>query len=170
MGNGLQRIVILISKNEEICNSEREVENAIVKIAIVFSAVFVYNTHNKLGKRVELTRKGGVNMAEEMTAFIVWAIVGCIMIGIGIGAYFSKKPVGFWANVKTFPVKDTKGYNRALGKLFVCYGAVFVVLGMPLLCGQNSPYIFLSVVGVMVETIAVMIVYSVRIEKRYREP
>ena len=148
---------------------KKTVGNASVKFTIAFSAVFAYNTHNKIGKRVELTRKGGVNMAEEMTAFIVWAIVGCIMIGIGIGAYVSKKPVGFWANVKTFPVKDTKGYNRALGKLFVCYGAVFIVLGMPLLCGQNSPYIFLSVVGVMVETIIVMIVYSVRIEKKYRE-
>lgn len=71
--------------------------------------------------------------------------------------------------MKTFPVKDTKGYNRALGKLFVFYGAVFVVLGMPLLCGQNSPYIFLSVVGVMIETIIVMIIYSVVIEKKYRE-
>ncbi len=118
---------------------------------------------------MELTVKGGANMTEEMTAFIVWAIVGCIMIGIGIGAYVSKKPVGFWANVKTFPVKDTKGYNRAIGKLFVCYGDVFIVLGIPLLCGQNSPYIFLSVVGVMVETIIVMIIYSVVIEKKYRE-
>lgn len=108
-------------------------------------------------------------MDGEKMAFMIWAIIGCIMIGIGIGAYVSKKPVGFWANAKTFPVKDTKGYNRALGKLFVCYGAVFLVLGIPLLCGQNSPYIFLSVVGVMIETIAVMIVYSVRIEKKYRE-
>lgn len=60
--------------------------------------------------------------------------------------------------------------HNKLGKLFVCYGAVFLVLGIPLLCGQNSPYIFFSVVGVMIETIAVMIVYSVRIEKKYREP
>ena len=113
--------------------------------------------------------EGRGNTAGEKMAFIIWAIIGSIIIGIGIGAYFSKKQVGFWANVKTFPVKDTKGYNRALGKLFVFYGAVFVVLGMPLLCGQNSPYIFLSVVGVMIETIIVMIIYSVVIEKKYRE-
>lgn len=60
MGNDLQIIVTLISKKiEEICNSERNAENAIVKNMIVFSAVFVYNTHNKIGKREKWTRKGG---------------------------------------------------------------------------------------------------------------
>lgn len=100
--------------------------------------------------------------------FIVWAIVGCILIGIGIGASFSKKAVGFWANSKTFPVKDIKGYNHALSKLFILYGVIFIVLGIPLLCDQNTPYILLSVVGVMVETIALMSIYSIVIEKKYR--
>lgn len=101
--------------------------------------------------------------------FIIWGIVGLIIIGIGISDFFSKKPVGFWANTKTFAVKDIKGYNHATGKLFVCYGVIFIVLGIPLLKGQNTPYILLSVFGVMIETIAIMAIYSLCIEEKYKE-
>lgn len=108
-------------------------------------------------------------MDGRIIGFIVWAIFGCIMIGIGISAFFSRKAVGFWANSKTFPVNDIKGYNRATGKLFIVYGVIFIVLGMPLLSGQTSPFILLSIVGVMIETIAIMAIYSVNITKKYTE-
>lgn len=108
-------------------------------------------------------------MEGRIIGFIVWAIVGCIMIGIGISAFFSKEAVGFWANIKTFPVNDIKGYNHATGKLFILYGVVFVVLGIPLLDGQNTPYILLSVLGVMIETIAIMAIYTLYITKKYRK-
>ena len=54
---------------------------------------------------------------------------------------FSKNPVGFWANTETIKVKDVKGYNRASGLLFIIYGIIFVILGIPLLEGQNTPYV-----------------------------
>ncbi|MBD5156273.1 MAG: hypothetical protein HDT13_01335 [Butyrivibrio sp.] len=108
-------------------------------------------------------------MYGRILGFIIWAIFGCFMVGMGISAFFSKKAVGFWANIKTFPVNDVRGYNHATGKLFIVYGIVFVVLGMPLLSGQNTPYILLSVLGVMIETIVTMAIYSLSITKRYRE-
>lgn len=108
-------------------------------------------------------------MDGSMIGFIVWAIVGCIMIGIGISAFFSKEAVGFWANIKPFPVNDIKGYNHATGKLFIAYGVVFIVLGIPLLSGQNTPYILLSVLGIMIETIAIMAIYTLFITKKYRK-
>lgn len=108
-------------------------------------------------------------MDGKIIGFIIWAIVGFIIICIGIYALFAKKAVGFGANIRTFPVKDIKGYNRATGMLFICYGIVFVILGIPLLSGQNSPYILLSAIGVMIETIAIMAIYSLVVEKRYRE-
>ncbi|MEF9941436.1 MAG: hypothetical protein RSA90_05575 [Lachnospiraceae bacterium] len=101
--------------------------------------------------------------------FIVWALVGCFMIGLGIRAFFSKKVVGFWANIKTFRVNDIRGYNHATGKLFILYGVVFIVLGMPLLSGQNTPYILLSVLGVMMETIVIMVIYSLVVTKKFEE-
>ena len=106
-------------------------------------------------------------MSGAIIGFIIWAAVGFIMICIGISAFFSKKAVGFWANIKPIQVKDIKGYNRATGRLFICYGIIFVVLGIPLLCGQNSPYILLSVIGVLIETITVMVVYSLVVTKKY---
>ena len=43
-----------------------------------------------------------------------------------------------------FEVKDRKKYNAAVGKLFSVFGLVFILFGLPLLAGQNSPWIFLS--------------------------
>ncbi len=45
----------------------------------------------------------------------------------------------------------------------------FVILGIPLLDGQNTPYVLLSVIGVMVETIVIMAAYSLVIVKKYEE-
>ena len=108
-------------------------------------------------------------MSGAIIGFIVWAIFGCMIICIGISSLFSKKAVGFWANIKPINTKDIKGYNRATGMLFICYGIIFVVLGMPLLSGQNSPYILLSVLGVMTETIVTMAIYTLVIEKKYKD-
>ena len=71
--------------------------------------------------------------------------------------------------MKAFPVRDIKGYNHALRKLFIFYGMLFVVLGIPLLSAQNTPYILLSVFGVMIETIVFMVIYSLFIEKKYKK-
>lgn len=100
--------------------------------------------------------------------FIIWAVVGAIIILMGIKDIFSKKAAVFWANVEQFPVNDIKGYNRATGILFILYGIIFIVLGLPLLSGQNSPVILLSVLGVMLETIALMAIYIIVITKKYR--
>lgn len=108
-------------------------------------------------------------MSGSIMGFIIWVLVGCFIIGVGIRAFFSKKTVGFWANIKTMPVNDIRGYNHATGKLFILYGGILIVLGIPLLGGQNTPYILLSVLGVMIETIAIMAIYSLSIEKKYRK-
>ncbi len=55
-----------------------------------------------------------------------------------------------------------------MGKLFIAYGVIFVLLGLPMPGGQNSPFIILSVLGVMVETIATMIIYTLSVAKKYR--
>lgn len=106
-------------------------------------------------------------MSGAELGFIIWAVVGLVIIGIGIKAIFSKKAVGFWANVKTVSVKDVRGYNRATGLLFIGYGIVFILLGTPLLCGQNSPFILLSAIGVMFASIALMVIYSQVITKKF---
>lgn len=107
-------------------------------------------------------------MSGNMIGFIIWALVGFIIVGIGISAFFSKKAVGFWANVEVEKVKDIKKYNFAVGKLFIVYGVVFIALGLPMLSQQNSALIIFSVIGTMFETIVVMVVYTLVISKKYR--
>ena len=104
-------------------------------------------------------------------AFVIWLLMSIAFVILGIYASVSKKEVafGFWANADTFPVNDVKAYNRAVGKLWIVFGIVFVVLGLPLLKGQNNPFIILSILGIMIEAIAAMVVYTTVIEKKYRK-
>ena len=110
-------------------------------------------------------------MTETTLAFIIWSAVGLLFIIMGIYAFFSKKsqPMGFWANAKMFEVTDVRKYNAAVGKLFIGFGIVFILLGLPLLAGQNSALIILSGFGVMAETIIIMAIYTIVIEKKYKK-
>lgn len=104
-----------------------------------------------------------------MTGFILWLIVGCLLVALGIGAFFAKKEVGFFNNVKPLPMRDVKAYNRAVGKLLIVYGIVFTALGLPLLAGQNSALLLLSILGVVAETIGAMAVYILVIQNKYEK-
>ena len=101
-------------------------------------------------------------MSENLLNFIIWSISGCLIIAIGISCFFSKKQAGFWANVNLPPVKDVKGYNHATGKLFVLFGVLLIALGLPI-------FIFLSIIGVLILTIAMMVVYIFYIDDKYRK-
>ncbi|MDD3220809.1 MAG: hypothetical protein EOM34_07575 [Clostridia bacterium] len=108
-------------------------------------------------------------MTGRMIGFISWCIGGGLLIAIGIAAYFSKKAVGFWANADMFEVTDVKKYNHAVAKLFCVFGLGFALLGLPMLNEQNSLGIFLSIIGTLFESLVVMAVYVIVIEKKYRK-
>lgn len=108
-------------------------------------------------------------MTEARLGFWIWCFVGALFICLGIYSLFSKKAIGFWANVEVFEVTDIKKYNAAMAKLFFVYGIVMILLGIPLLSGQNSVWIIFSSIGLMFETIIAMAVYITVIEKKYRQ-
>lgn len=108
-------------------------------------------------------------MSENLLNFIIWAISGCLIIAIGISCFFSKKQAGFWANVNPPKVEDVKGYNHATGKLLVLFGVLLIVLGVPILFDKSSLFIFLSIIGVLILTIATIAIYILYIEEKYRE-
>ena len=110
-------------------------------------------------------------MSETLLAFFIWLVIGLLFVGMGTHALFSKKaqPMGFWANAKMFEVTDVRKYNAAMGKLFIIYGIVFIILGLPLLSGENSADLILTMFGVMAETIVMMAIYTVVIEKKYKK-
>ena len=105
---------------------------------------------------------------EGFVGFVSWTAVGLVFVGNGRRCVKAKKATGFWANARTVPIGDVKAYNRAMGKLWCVYGAVLIVLGIPLLLG-NGLWILLSCIGVMVEAVGSMAVYTLYIEKKYRK-
>ena len=110
-------------------------------------------------------------MEGRWIAFIIWALIGVLFIAMGIYDLSSKKakPFGFWANAEVASIEDVKGYNRALGILWCVYGVLFVLIGLPLLAGQNSGSIIISILGTMFISIGAMIAYVVGIEPKYRK-
>ncbi len=105
----------------------------------------------------------------NILAFIIWACGGIAFVIMGIATIHSKKEASFWANVRTLPMKDVKAYNKSVGKLWIVFGVVFILLGLPLLAGQNSPWIIFSILGVMLEAIAAMAVYLIVIQKAHEK-
>lgn len=103
-----------------------------------------------------------------MVAFIIWVICGLFFLGMGIYSFRAKKEVGFWANAETLPMKNVKGYNKAMGKLWCVYSVIFILLGLPLLAGQNAAIIVVSVLGIVFEMLGAMVVY-LHIEEKYRK-
>ena len=100
--------------------------------------------------------------------FILWLAAGALFIGIGLKCFKSKEPSGFWANAETAPIEDIPSYNRAMGKLWCAFGVGLMILGLPMLVG-NRVWILVSCVGVMLETILVMMIYVLKIEGKYRK-
>lgn len=66
--------------------------------------------------------------------------------------------------------KNIKAYNKALGKLWCVFGFFFILLGTPFLLEeeQNSQLFIISTIGVFLEVIILMAVYTIKIERKYR--
>ncbi len=107
-------------------------------------------------------------MKENIFFFIILCIWGVLYICLAIYIWFSKKAIGFWGNRKMFEVTDIRKYNHAMSKLYVAHGIVFILLGLPLLTG-HSGWILLSIAGVVMETIVLIVVYSLAIRKKYKK-
>lgn len=109
-------------------------------------------------------------MKGSMMAFILWILIGAGFVIWGIAVLFAKKekPFGFWANAEVFPVKDVRAYNKALGKLFIVFGIIFMLLGIPFWEGNSAGMVF-TILGTMFLSIFMMVIYVTRIERKYRK-
>ena len=109
-------------------------------------------------------------MTAMMIGFVIWSLISVFLFGIGVSAWISKNPVGFFTGVKPPKVKDTKKYNRSVAALWFVYAILIEICGIPLLfLEQNSVGFIPVILGVVVITIALSIVY-LQIEKKYRLP
>ena len=107
-------------------------------------------------------------MEGNAIGFILWCIGGVFFICLAVYIWFSKKAIAFWGKAKMFEVTDIRKYNHAMSKLYVAHGIVFILLGLPLLTG-HSGWILLSIAGVVMETIVLIVVYSLAIRKKYKK-
>ena len=110
-------------------------------------------------------------MEGRLAAIVIWVILGVLFIVMGIYTRKSvrPRPFGFWANAQVPPMEDVKGYNRALGRLWTVFGILFILIGLPLLDGQNSAMLIITILGAMLISIGAMVVYVVGIEPKYRK-
>ncbi len=107
-------------------------------------------------------------MDGNIAAFLIWCGIALLFIIMGIASFFKKKPMGFWANAEQFEVTDVKAYNKAVGGLFIAFGAVVAASGIPLLF-ENKTFILLSVLGMMIAVIAMMAVYMIIITPKFEK-
>lgn len=99
--------------------------------------------------------------------FVIWSIVFLALLGIGIWAWKSDKAVGFYTGTTPPEVTDVRKYNRSVAVLWFVYAGLFELLGLPFLfLKQNAAGFLLVVLGVVVISIALMIVYN-RILRKY---
>lgn len=103
-------------------------------------------------------------------AYVVWILISILFVVIGIYIIKCKKakPFGFWANAEVPQVTDVVAYNKALGKLWIIFGIGFAIDGLPLLAGEKSPLIVISMIGAMFLCIGVMVYYTLAIEAKYK--
>ena len=101
--------------------------------------------------------------------FIIWTLISLLLLGIGIWAWRSDKPVGFFTGTKPPAVSDIRKYNHSVAVLWFAYAALFELLGLPFLfLKHNAAGFLLCIAGVPVISIALMLVYT-RILRRYEQ-
>ncbi len=84
-----------------------------------------------------------------------------MLLGIGIRAWKSDKAVSFYTGTKPPEVTDVQKYNRSVAVLWFAYAVLFELLWLPFLVLKQNAAGFLWVIpGVVVITIALMIVYN----------
>ena len=105
-----------------------------------------------------------------MFAFIICSVVALILIGIGVYSLVAKKPVSFYSGIEAPKVTDTKKYNRAVAVLWFVYGILLELFATPFLFMKNNlVVIFITLGGTIAVSIALPIIYSLVIVKKYEE-
>ncbi|WP_329382569.1 hypothetical protein [Anaerofustis butyriciformans] len=85
---------------------------------------------------------------ENVIALGIVLIVVLIFVIIGISMINTKdKPIQYLSNTKKLPnVKNIRGYNKAIGKIFIIFALLLLPILSPIvLFSQNSKYSFLSI-------------------------
>lgn len=104
-----------------------------------------------------------------IVAFVIVTICMTFFVGIGVWAWKSKKPVGFFTGVKPPKVKDVTAYNHAVAKIWIIFAILFeIIIGVPLLfLEQNSAGFVFPTLLCMPLVIGMAVAY-IMVEAKYR--
>ncbi|SFA79942.1 hypothetical protein SAMN05216249_102202 [Acetitomaculum ruminis DSM 5522] len=101
--------------------------------------------------------------------FIIWTIVSLIFLGIAFVSWKAKEPVGFFTGVEAPEVIDTVKYNHSVAILWLIYGVLLELLGLPLLfLKQNSAGFVFSIIGVVLLCLLLVVAY-LKIANKYKK-
>ena len=106
-------------------------------------------------------------MHGNIAGFAVWAVCSLIFVGIGIRCFYAKTAVGFWAGIREPEVSDVRGYNRAVGRLWIGFGIYFILTGIPLLVGKIALIVTVTLLGSIIGCIGLMMIYTIGISRKY---
>lgn len=107
----------------------------------------------------------------DLLFWVLVSIVSLVMIIIGLVQYYSKKPVGFFANTPALhedALSNSIQYNKSHGFLWLCYGNAIML-------GTITGYFFsdITTAGIVLGVICTLgVVFLIAghfiIEKKYR--
>ena len=99
-----------------------------------------------------------------MGAYAIIPMFSIFFIILGLISSKQKEPVKFWSNVVNYSnIKDIAAYNKAVGILFIIFGLASGTLFL----GDIGAIIFIFLV--VIEVLAMMIIYTLVIETKYRK-
>jgi len=104
-----------------------------------------------------------------LAAALVWVVCALLFCFIGFRSGRSETPAGFWANANPPKVRDVRGFNRAVARLWYAFAAMFTLCGVPLLfTEQNGLPVLITLLAAPLSVLILMIAYT-RIERSFRE-
>lgn len=101
---------------------------------------------------------------------IVNWIMATVFIIVGIVTGRSKKPSGIYSNIKApdmDKIKNLKDYNRAVGRLMIGFGILFVLEGFTALFMSDKSAGILMAATIFPGAIIMMIIYETVISPKY---
>ena len=115
-------------------------------------------------------------MTENIMAYIILLLVSLIFVALGIYDLNNadKGNVFGFYNISPPPkaenLTDVTAYNRAVGKLLIGAGAVFALLGLPLLFASDNDalIVLVCVLGSIAWVIGMVLIYELKIMRKYR--
>ncbi len=103
--------------------------------------------------------------------FVIWSILALAFIFLSIRVRTSAFPAGFFSGLKPPPVRDVKAYNRALSRLWLCYGLFLEMLALPLLFRPEGVlYPILAVLGLILFSLSLPAIYNRIVDRHRAEP